>query len=295
MSSLVRVVRCLTTHQIPSSVCRNMSSVPLSFSSTGDPSQLVTKLGPHRVSTMIVTGKPNRPFPPQFKLDLDNVFLTGAREAVSVVTNGLASGDLNVLEGLVSPDCLTGLVNNTSNLENNELVAIQPEDIFFMFISNVESTDQGNNINLVTFSLPKTGEIKAMREANKQRFEKMQESMVGQDKETIMKALNETRKIINENDPYYLFKANEIMIGNFRFVRSSPTSDWTITEVGMMSSLVAWPTIFRLRWKGRLGISLRGGYSFYNVLRYDYMTDWIAILFLWTSFVLAQAQSTGVI
>ena len=37
----------------------------------------------------------------------------------------------------------------------------------------------------------------------------------------------------------------------------------------------AWAWIFHRRWRGRLGISLRG-YDFHNVLRYDYITDWIA-------------------
>jgi hypothetical protein len=43
----------------------------------------------------------------------------------------------------------------------------------------------------------------------------------------------------------------------------------------------AWP--FRKRWKGRLGISLRG-YSFIKVLRMDYFTDWIALLCIFNIF-----------
>jgi hypothetical protein len=46
-----------------------------------------------------------------------------------------------------------------------------------------------------------------------------------------------------------------------------------------VSSVEVWAWPFRRRWKGRLGISLRG-YKFNNVLRMDYVTDWIALLFL---------------
>jgi hypothetical protein len=48
---------------------------------------------------------------------------------------------------------------------------------------------------------------------------------------------------------------------------------------GQVSSVEVWAWPFRTRWKGRLGISLRG-YNFYSVLRMDYATDWIAFLFL---------------
>jgi hypothetical protein len=48
---------------------------------------------------------------------------------------------------------------------------------------------------------------------------------------------------------------------------------------GQVSSVEVWAWPFRTRWKGRLGISLRG-YNFNSVLRIDYATDWIAFLFL---------------
>ena len=46
-----------------------------------------------------------------------------------------------------------------------------------------------------------------------------------------------------------------------------------------VSSVDAWAWPFRKRWKGRLGISLRG-YKFNSVLRLDYITDWLAISFI---------------
>ena len=89
-------------------------------------------------------------------------------------------------------------------------------------------------------------------------------------------------------------KANEIVIGNFRMVRNNAQSDWTITEVSQINSMQAWLNIFKLRWKGRLSIATRSGFDFYSVLRYDYMTDYIALCLVFT-FYTAQAFGAGVI
>lgn len=83
---------------------------------------------------------------------------------------------------------------------------------------------------------------------------------------------------MKDNDAYSLLANNDIIIGNYRMQRESPESAWTVTEVAQMSSVQAWPKIFRLRWKGRLSIATRGGWSFYTVLRYDYGTDYIVFM-----------------
>ena len=51
----------------------------------------------------------------------------------------------------------------------------------------------------------------------------------------------------------------------------------------------AWSYLFHRRWKGRLGISLRG-YDFYTILRWDYITDWFAIL-VFFNFISASLMS----
>ena len=90
--------------------------------------------------------------------------------------------------------------------------------------------------------------------------------------------LDDYKNEVSSNDPWSTMKANEIIIGNYRMKRKSSSHEWTLSEVAQMSSVKAWPKIFRLRWKGRLGIATRLGTDFNNVLRYDYMTDYIAFL-----------------
>ena len=103
----------------------------------------------------------------------------------------------------------------------------------------------------------------------------------------------EVKMKAEENDPHDLFKANEILIGNYRFIRDSPSNQWVITEVAQINSLQAWASIFKLRWKGRLGIALRGGYDFYKILRVDYLTDYIVFALIFTSIIGETMFATG--
>eukprot|EP00092_Neocalanus_flemingeri_P037646 GFUD01040983.1.p1 GENE.GFUD01040983.1~~GFUD01040983.1.p1 ORF type:complete len:338 (+),score=99.79 GFUD01040983.1:58-1014(+) len=286
---------------VSSTPCR--SALAPTFSSTGDTAKIVSRLGPTRISTMIMTGKPNRPFPPEFQVELDQ-FLPGAVSAVGLVTSCVSSGDWAGLEGLVDRDCITSLQASmaTMDKEQTELVAVNPGDVFLSFVSNPENCDSGNNLHLVTFSLPRLEEIRTMvtenKELSSQTHQQVKESIAAvekdQIKDTVAGLMGEYQSKISSNDPHALFQANEIVIGNYRFVRDSPDSQWTITEVSQINSLQAWATIFKLRWKGRLGIATRGGYEFYTILRYDYMTDYIAIS-MFTAFYIFQLIGTGVI
>jgi len=251
---------------------------------------------------MIMTGKPNRPFPPEFQVDIEQ-FLPGAISAVDVVTTAVASGEWEALEGLVDRECINNLQSNIALMdeEQKQLVAVKTEDVFLSFVSNPEKCELGNNLNLVTLSMPRLGEMKEMVKKNKEMQaetdQKIKESIgATKDKDSMKKALNE---FVNEykasiNDPHEIFKQNEIVIGNYRLVRANPDSQWTITEVSQINSLHAWATIFKLRWKGRLGIALRGNYNFYSILRADYTSDYIVISVI-TGLYIMQLIGAGVI
>ena len=96
--------------------------------------------------------------------------------------------------------------------------------------------------------------------------------------ENLKTLINDYKEEVSSSDPYTILKANEIIIGNYRMKRETSSHEWTVCEVAQMSSVKAWPTIFRMRWKGRLSIATRIGTDFNNILRYDYMTDYIAFL-----------------
>ena len=99
--------------------------------------------------------------------------------------------------------------------------------------------------------------------------------------ETMMMAnYKELKEDMEKYNPHEILKESDIVIGNYKFERDSPTEEWLITEVSQKSSVDAWHPIFRLRWKGRLMIATKAGFDFYKVLRVDYMTDYIAFMII---------------
>ena len=99
-------------------------------------------------------------------------------------------------------------------------------------------------------------------------------------KETVASLVKEYKAKIASNNPHDIFKANEIVIGNYRFARDGPASEWTITEVAQINSMQAWATIFKLRWRVRLGVAARTGLNFNTILRIDYLNNYMFISFL---------------
>lgn len=287
-----------------------------SYSSTGSLANIVTKLGQARISTHILTGQPNRPFPEQAKVDIDAMF-EGGKQAVGVVTESLARGedDLTSLEGLVSRECLAGLRTSLSQLQEaggdqRALLHVHPEDVFFTFIPDFKSSHGRQTLLLVTFSLPGLSGIREKLDMQRQMSQQFDEEIKKKltevkeghlDKQTfgtvIREEITEAEQKWKEIDPFTTFQQAEIVIGNWRFERPSPDVDWTIVEMSQINSVEAWAWPFRRRWKGRLGISLRG-YSFNKVLRFDYITDWIALIFvsnwLFTSLLIGDLSGGGV-
>lgn len=103
-----------------------------------------------------------------------------------------------------------------------------------------------------------------------------------------VKRVKEHMDNISANKPLSLLATNEIVVGNYRLQRDNYESPWTITELAQINSQQAWAPIFRARWKARLAltttVSIIYGYnySFYTILRADYVSLYIALLLLIT-------------
>lgn len=69
---------------------------------------------------------------PEFNL---TAFVEGSKLAAAVVSNRLAAGKLNELEGLVTPDCLEALRKNISvlNAKQRQDIGLSERDIYFSF------------------------------------------------------------------------------------------------------------------------------------------------------------------
>jgi len=268
-----------------------------SYSSTGDMNKVVTSLGIQRVSTMIMSGKPNRPFPEEFGIDIDS-FTEGGKQAIELVTKCLEEQDYSSLDGLVSDSCISRLQTSLKDLTNEEkeYLSVNSSDIFFSFIPSFKIDSEQQSLILVTFSLPGLSHIKSTIASNKEEFEASMKEIVQEAKDgkieasAIKESLNEKLYKNGPNDPHQMFQTNEIIIGNYTFNRDGKNSDWTLAEISQVNSVTAWAWIFRKRWKGRLGLSLRG-MDFHKVLRYDYMTDWIAYVLIFNLFLMGGPRT----
>lgn len=207
------------------------------------------------------------------------------------MTQAVQTGEWENVEGLLSRDCIRGLRKSLQDITADERssIAVNPDDIFFSFMPEFDFQQKKQSILLVTFSFPRLAELKGYIQQNKDSAKVVVDQMKKDIEDGVITKqdaskelpirLKQTVQELGRGDTDKIFRENDIIVGNYRFERENSNYDWTIVELSQIDSRNAWAWIFHRRWRGRLGISLRG-YDFYNVLRYDYMTDWVASLFL---------------
>ena len=154
---------------------------------------------------------------------------------------------------------LFSLRSKVEGLSSDKLqyVAVEPQNVFFTFISNPEDCENGRNLNLVTFSFPRLNEIKSryfecksITKATKKKMNAIKEegAMNNLKREEIQQLLKRNFESYKEElqyiDPTNMFKDNEILIGNYRFIKDSQ-SQWVLREISHINSQEAWPKIFR--------------------------------------------------
>jgi len=265
-----------------SSPCVANPAAP-TFSSTGDTKSLVTQLGLSKIGHVIIRGKVNIPFPKSYNVNIEE-FLPGAIGAAGLVTKAASQGNWEELEGLVDPACIQGLKSNLENYSQplRDLIALDPEDVFLSFIANDVDCQEGNNLQVVTFSFPGFSKLQRVQGVVNQRMAELKE-MKELNNERLKEIIAEVREE-NSIDPQAIFNDNEILIGNYRLERQNSDSQWTVTEVGQANMRDSMQAYFRFRWRGRLGIHLKMDKPFLTVLRADYFTDWIALMIFSTFF-----------
>ena len=78
---------------------------------------------------------------------------------MSMVTSSMVDNEWDSLADLVEAQTISNMRHIYSSLspEERALTTLDPDDVFLSFISNLDNCEEGNNIHLVTFSLPKLG------------------------------------------------------------------------------------------------------------------------------------------
>ena len=274
-----------------SKICLNKS--PPSFSSLSDNSQTVTKLGLNKIGNVMLYGNPNHKekLHDYDKLDVDT-WSRGALEAVSVVTKKVSNHEWEALDGLVSDSCIKSLKLKVKGFTETEKCYLEvfPENVFFHFISNPENCDAGKNINFVTYSLPnlvnKTSnykEISRITSETSQNMKSLKEFGASSQEEAndmMASILQENSKKVYQKIEEQTLWQNEILVGNYRFVRDPSSQDWILTEMSQVNTLAHWPALSRWRWKLRLDVSLKLNESFLTILLADYVIEASAVCLL---------------
>jgi len=286
------------------SMSENRSISAPSFSTTGSLHTCVTKLDMTHIAAIGYTGRTNNPLPTSYNIDIDE-FLEGSVGAVEVVTKAISEGNYSDLEGLVSEHCIAGL--HQQNLqalseEQQKLLAVNSGDIFLRWATKINVADTTASILLVTFSLPELEDIKGERAQMQKEHKDFDEGMKELVKEVQSGAMDKAdfRRIADErmtevkekrrlNNYHKRFKETDIVIGNYLFTRSG-SADWIVTEISQVNSSLAWHAIFKFRWKGRLGIHITGNVDFMKVLRWEYITDYVATMLAVTLIISSLLQ-----
>ena len=135
------------------------------------------------------------------------------------------------------------------------MVEFNPKNVFFHFISNPENCDSGNNLNLVTYTLPKLESVKSNYdeinktfEETKQKMDNLNEFGASSQEEAnqmLKSILQEHKERIDAHKKLEELWQNEILIGSYRFVRDQTSQDWIITEISQVNTLRHRPAIFR--------------------------------------------------
>ena len=248
------------------------------LSSTGDSRHMVTKLVLPKMLNVAVYGSPNGQ-------PLDTV-VPGALEALEVVTRAAARAEWGQLEGLLEPQCIQGLQAALEGLDREQRGLLElnsgdvfltfianPNDLFRAMLSNEKSCENGNNLNIVTFSFPGLEAIGQTRTDIKDRLGQLAEAKTDEVRMAdIVEATKEEQIRIQK-----LFSGSEIVIGNYRLVRSSASSSWAVREVRQTSLGAAYHPFFRARWRTMLNQHVRTGVPFMKLLRAYYISLWLVL------------------
>ena len=236
----------------------------------------------HIHSSLILYGTHDIKLSSQTFGDLDGEqFGDGSRLAVSAVTQELAEGNLEALKESVTPRCFANIKReleaSRDDPDNLKAMAIQNGDIFFSWIASTKAAETGKAVMVGTFSFPRGGELAEIISERKAKIKAYVDELKRTKEENPTAKLRDFISTMEADNPEDMFQDNDFVVGNFALTRS-PEGQWLVDSVRMRNAKDVFSTLFYYRWKGRYGLSIKTGYKFKSVLRWDWTTDFI----LWT-------------
>lgn len=196
-------------------------------------------------------------------------FGEGIRFAASAVTQDMATRDLSSLREKVTPECYQAIASQVDRLQPD--LQILQEDIILSWVAKVLPEKK---ILVGTFSFPRAGEVKAMRDEYRAKSRAFTESLANSNL-SAMEKKDAMKQFLDENEsPEDKIKNSEIITGNFVLARNE-SGNWMIDGVKLRPAKETMNAISYMRWKGRVMVHLKTGYKISSLLRYDWSTDYL--------------------
>ncbi len=246
------------------------------------------------VSCVILKGQTNDTLKPPFPESDPEVVKDGAMSAVENITDVLASGDTDAIDGLaglLSRDCLDRvklILKDDERFQQDSIrrmVKLDRGDVFLSWIHQPQlHVGTGKHrMRFMTMSFPRYSEVAQLLQDNQSRQQAFVDEFKrqAQNKDTLGREdVKEAMAKIQASmfNPQQHMNDNEIICCNFDFIQDDYNS-WMLNGIAMrkLKDCIGLP--FYYRWKGRLNFSLKiRNKTFMQFLRFDYITDWLAIL-----------------
>lgn len=246
------------------------------------------------IASVIVRGAANSPFDKNVLDEQPEELVEGALMAMQSVTDALANRedlkeDQELSEQMTS-ECFQRVVElverdqRFSSLDRKKLIATKKDDVFFAWVNApMKHKHSGQlKIRVCTMSFPYYGELVRKVADNKERQKAFNEEMKRlasekADVEDLKQKVREFDATLFSISPY--FNSGHFVVSNWDFLQNMDDNSWQINSMAMCDAKEYMTTPFYYRWKGRISFGIRG-LKFINVLRYDYATDWVVLLFL---------------
>ena len=194
----------------------------------------------------------------------------------------MAARDLDALREKVTPECYQVIASQVDRLQPD--LQVLQEDIVLSWIAKVLSE---NKILVGTYSFPRAGEVKAMKEEYSAKAKAFTESLTNSELSAEEKR-DAMKLFLQENQsPEDMIKDSEIVSGNFALVRNEE-GEWLIDAVKLRPTKETMNPISYLRWRSRVLLYLKTGYKMSSLLRYDWFTDYLLIVFIGASLLSAR-------
>jgi len=219
--------------------------------------------------------------------------LEGCVHAVEAVTQNISTENHEIMDSLLTQDCLNRYEAEMPNQENLKHIGIDKEDVIFHWLGSYD--EKARKLRIGTMSFPSYHYLKHGMADRRQKHKDVITEVSAEIKDGQI-PLKEGRKVtkerIEEGEDFDMdqvqkhFDSNDIIVSNFDFVQED--GEWKIEGMVMQKLGKCLTPPFHWRWRNRAKSSIAFNKDFTRViLRWDYATDYFFLTVMFNLLVLS--------